>query len=107
MQTVVCVWFPNWPLQRLLHEQPELRSRPVIVYSTAGRGKQVVSVSRLPFQQGVRRGMPLAEAEAILARPLTNHPETKIPEACFQPLDAAADLDKLRQLAIDCERFTP
>lgn len=51
--------------------------------------------------------MPLAEAEALLARPLAKDAQAKIPEACFQPLDPAADLDKLRQLAVNCERFTP
>lgn len=108
MQTVACVWFPDWPLQRLRHEQPQLKSRPVVVYSTTGRGKRVIAVSDLPFQQGVRRGMPLAEAETLMDCSLVSRKtKTAAREPHFQTLDPTADTEMLRQLAIDCECFTP
>src|SRR4051812_7219248 len=108
MQTVACVWFPNWPLQRLQYEQPQLKSRSVVVYSTTGRGKRVIAASQIPVQQGVRRGMPLAEAETLMDCSLTSRKaKTTAREPHFQASDPTADLDRLRQLAIDCECFTP
>ena len=31
MALMVCVWLPIWAVQRLRHERPELRSRPVVL----------------------------------------------------------------------------
>ena len=54
--------------------------------------------------------MPLAEAEALIERPLahvTGEASAGIPETSFQAADATADVAGLRQLALACERFTP
>lgn len=82
-----------------------------MIYSAAGgRGPRVVTASRLPLQQGVKPGMPLAEAEALIERPLDNGPnglKSDVPEASFQPADLSADVAGLRKLSSACERFTP
>jgi protein ImuB len=43
----------------------------------------------------VRAGLPLSEARALL------------PRAVFLPINEPADLDALRQLALECQRFSP
>lgn len=49
--------------------------------------------------------MPLAEAEAFTEQSAAMG--VKFPETYFQATDTKADVEKLRQLAIACERFTP
>jgi protein ImuB len=52
--------------------------------------------------------MPLAEAETLMDCNLApRKAKTTVREPHFQAFDPAADLDRLRQLAIDCECFTP
>src|SRR5262245_16371691 len=75
MKRVLCLWLPHWPLQRLCLVQPELKGRPVVLSAPAaasGRraGDQVRHCSRAAVAAGVRPGMPLAEAQAILERPV-------------------------------------
>ncbi len=102
MARMVCVWFPNWPLQRLRHERPELRGRPVVLFSNAGnRGPRVVVWSRGEVgSEGITRDMPLAEAEALL----TGHDTTP---ARIEQHDPAADLSALCELARTCDEYSP
>ncbi len=63
----MCIWLPGWPLQRLSLERPELKQRIVLIYEDSGRGQyNIVACSRRALQQGIRPGMPKAEAEAFL-----------------------------------------
>lgn len=108
MQTVACVWLPNWPLQRLRYEQPELKTRPIVIYSQAGgRGARVVSASKLPRDQGVKTGMSLTEAKALLECEAGKQTESPLSSTHYQLEDSAADVAGLKQLALCCERFTP
>ncbi len=112
MARMVCVWLPNWPLQRLLHERPELKGQAVVLFSTAGkRGPRVVASAPrlcggLTHHRGadvaplailsVTVGMPLAEAQALMTG-----------DAHFERHDPAADIAALRELARTCDRFSP
>ncbi len=131
MARMVCLWLPNWPLQRLRHERPELKTRPVVLFSNTGnRGPRVVAWSAaikgscvqnsklaevvsqvvpalcppiLNFERTTPHvlaiGMPLAEAEALLAgRDVPAHIEQH---------DPAADVAGLRELAHTCNVFSP
>ncbi len=103
MSRIVCVWFPNWPLQRLRHERPELNGRPLVIYSLAShRGSCVVMCSAAAAQQGVAPGMPLAEAEALVC-----HAAITASEMHFERADATADVIALREVARTCDVFTP
>jgi protein ImuB len=78
MKRVMCVWLPNWPLQRLVAARPELNGRAVALYAQAvlrgarnsghpalprgGRGPTIVARSAQAAALGVMVGMPLAEA---------------------------------------------
>jgi protein ImuB len=92
----MCIYLPSWPLQRLLHERPELRGKPVaIVDRQAPRGARVVLCSTAALRAGVKWNMPAAEASAI-CRDLHIFAEA-----------AAQDLTALKQLAAWAERYSP
>ena len=65
---ILAIWLPNWPIQRLIHDKPELERRPVILQHRTRRGLCVLACSRLARQQGVRADLPVAEAMALLRR---------------------------------------
>ncbi len=105
MPKMVCVWLPNWPLQRLRHERPELRSRSVVLFASDGsRGPRVAAWAHGEAQRansaGIQIGMPLAEAEALLAGHVGS-------TAHIEAHDPAADLTGLRELARTCNDFSP
>ena len=105
MARMVCVWLPNCAVQRLRHERPELRSRPVVLFARDGsRGPRVSawahSESQRANSSGIQIGMPLAEAEALLA----GHAATS---AHIEQHDSATDLTALRELARTCNHFSP
>jgi protein ImuB len=94
MRRVLCVWFPDWPIQRLRAARPELRERPIVLFEESpGGGRQVAYCSRQA--SGVTPGMPLAEARALLR------------QANFERHDPAADTESLQTLAAECQRFSP
>ena len=102
---MLCVWFPHWPLQRLLLERPELRNRPVVIAGRGQRGREVRFASRPARDLGVAVGQPLAEAEALLEPPpgtrSTGGPATILAE------DRAGDRLALEQRALWCQRYSP
>jgi protein ImuB len=115
----MCVWFPDWPIQRLQQERAELRRRPLVLYALAG-GKMLVTVcSRGVARQGVRAGMSVAEARAlekrgrssfsgiVLSTPSRSPAPKKSCVPFFLLQDLAADRAGLRQLAVWCQRFSP
>src|SRR5262245_10745687 len=95
MTRILCLWLPNWSIQRVTRNRPELRRRTLVLYAPAVRGHLVAACCHSAVEQGVRVGMPVAEAKSLV-RDLT-----------IEPHDAAADLEKLLQLAGACERFSP
>lgn len=96
MKQIVCVWFPFWPIQRRLRVQQELKRQLVVVHSALShRSPRVVIGNRRALRQGVQAGMPLAEARSL------------VPRAHFLEHDAEGDREQLRELAEECQRFTP
>ena len=105
MARMVCVWIPNWAVQRLRHERSELRSRPVVLFARDGnRGPRVSAWAHSEAQRanstGIQIGMPLAEAEAVLAGHVVS-------TAHIEAHDPAADLTGLRELVRTCNNFSP
>lgn len=92
---ILCVQLPNWPVQRLIRDQPELRHQPLVLYGKLGRQPRCVwACNELARAQGVRLGMPMVEAKRRF-------------DGYQQAIDQAADLAALEQLAVQCQRFTP
>lgn len=64
---ILCLWFPNWPIQRLVVEKVELRKQRIILFRRDSRRGQVVSAaSPLAIKGGVCEGMPVSEAKSLL-----------------------------------------
>src|SRR5262245_36815232 len=120
MRRVLCIWLPNWPIQRVERVQRGARSAEReahssecrvfcahsalrasrsalhVLYAPAGRSKfQVTACSSSARQEGVMPGMPLAEARALA------------PAACFAPHEPHADREALQKLALWCQRYSP
>lgn len=105
MSRIVCVWLPNWAVQRLRHERPELRNQPVVLFANGGsRGPRVAAWAGSEAQQDknarITIGMPLAEAETLLVGQAGSSPH-------IAAHDPAADVAGLRQLARTCNNFSP
>jgi protein ImuB len=62
---MMCLWLPNWPVQRQLNEKPELGKRALLLYAVS-RGKPIVTAcAPAAAKAGVVPGMPLAEARTL------------------------------------------
>lgn len=95
VERVLCLHLPQWPMQRLCHEQPELRQQPVVLYGKSGRQARCVwACNELAREQGIQLGMPLMEAKRQFS-------------GYVQAIDPEGDVAALEQLAIGCQRFTP
>jgi protein ImuB len=104
MKRAMCIHLPKWPLQRLYHDHPSLRDKPVVLYDSQSKhGSKVVLYGAPEREPGagrraraaVRAGMPVAEANAIV-RGLQ-----------LWKYDPAGDLQALRGLADWASRFSP
>lgn len=95
MKRVLCVWLPDFPIQRLNNELPETKSAACVLYVESGNQAQVVIASALAQRHGVHPGMSLAEAQAL------------IESALFLPHDANVDSRELRNLAGLCYHYSP
>ena len=96
MPRVMCVYFPHWSLQRIWHDQPGLRDRPIaITRPIANKGSKVIACCGRAQRHGVRPGMAHAEALAML------------PGLTCVAEDLDADRHALTQLAEWAQRFSP
>lgn len=100
MSRVLCVWFPDWPIQRVRSAQPELRGTAVVLYSEQGsRGQRVTCCSIECRKAGVAAGMPVAEARTLL--------EGRGRTPRFVSIDPPADREALRRLSWELLRYSP
>ncbi len=110
MPRVLCVWFPQWPIQRLRAVQPELRRTAVVLCAGNGiaagnssRGERVAVCSAEAARAGVAPGMPAAEARALLE----GGRRSRCAAARFFPLDLPADRETLRRLCRELLAYSP
>ena len=128
MKRVLCLRFPNWPIQRLLvlgsaeshiptalSCSPDDASRDILLASradyqflrqlfpSARSGAAIVAVNKLAWAQGVRPGMPLAEARCISKV----HSVSADSTVRFHSWTAAEDRLALIDLAEEMRSFAP
>lgn len=85
------MWFPDWPIQRRLRERGS-SSRPLLVLTEPGkRGVRVRYASASARRRGIRPGLPLAEAQALV------HPQDALE---VQPLEPETERKALGALAL-------
>lgn len=96
-QRVLCCWFPNWSVQRLIANQPELRRSMVILTERTKRGDFVYQCNNLAKRRGVQPGMPASEAETFAKA----HDSLELRQIC-------PDQDKtaLVEMALCCEPYS-
>ncbi len=111
MRRHVCVWFPDWPLDRLRRSRgpshrPERQGgnpagdapaeAQAFVLTEVGRhGLRVVAVNAAARQGGVEAGLRFADARA------------RMPGLLAEPVDRQADGRALKALALWMERWSP
>jgi protein ImuB len=95
MPRFLCLWLPNWPIQRLVRTRPALKNQPVAVVFDGPRGSLIAACSRAAVARGIHTNMPLAEAQSLA------------PNLIVAPHNPAADRRALEKVAEACEQFTP
>ena len=132
MKRAICIWLPEWPIQRLVVAQSELkRKRVVLFFQDPRRGRLVSAVSPLAQRDGLLINMPLSEAKSLLKRSSVSRSGAAAPDAAeprgtkgdavkpdfrgtkddidfhvFEH-DRAADLAAIEELADSLSEFSP
>lgn len=98
----MCVWLPNWPIQRQFIARPELKRQALVLHTESGRrGPEVVAASRAAVDLGIEPGIPVADARALAGISAING------GVHFEIHDPWADRSSLKTLAHWCQHFTP
>ena len=96
------LWLPNWPIQRRLVTQPELKQKAVVLHHQQPRsGKLIAACSRAARDGGLSVGMSLAEASGLWKKTAQQIP------LHLEEHDPTADRQQLTELARWCEPFSP
>jgi protein ImuB len=99
MKRILCLWFPDWPIQHLLRSRPELGESFWILFTETLRGRDLVRFACAKSKQaGVKAGMPLSEALAYFPPKRKDY---------VQPLESLSHQKGLKELAVWCERYSP
>jgi protein ImuB len=96
-QKILCLWFPDWTLQRLIVAQPELDRGVLLLTEPMRRGDFVHYCNQLAQKRGVRVGMPVSEARTFARS------QDRLIVEVVQP---SQDRQALLKLALRCERFS-
>ncbi len=104
----LCIWLPNWPIQRLLAAPPPpsgdtldegLSEGPIVLWDEdPRRGRLVVAVCRRAAAAGVRTGQSVAQATDLLIQSHTGPPPQILRH------DTAADDAAIETLACELTR---
>lgn len=88
---MACVWFPDWPIQRRLRERGVSSRLPLVLTEAGKQGVQVRYASAAARRRGIRPGLSLAEAQALV------RPREKL---CIQPLETETERESLVAVAL-------
>jgi protein ImuB len=95
IQRVLCIWLPNWPVQRVQAVEPQLANIPLALqFRDARRGLIVAAANLAARAQGVRPGMSISEATALTQLEVRTH-------------DPSEDMDHLCSLTEQAQQFSP
>ena len=95
MRRVISLWLPRFATDRLCHADPAWRDRPLALVLETRARLQLTAVNRAAERAGLRPGMALANARALLPRLAT------------APAEPAQDARALAALAEWCGRYSP
>ena len=67
MKRMLCLWFPNWPIQRLVVAEPTLRKTHLVLFRRDPRkGQLVAAASPLAMLSGAQIDMPISEVKQLM-----------------------------------------
>ena len=95
MRRVISLWLPRFATDRICRAQTALTDKPFAVFDAAEQRVVLTAVNRHAEHAGLRPGMALSDARAIL------------PTLIALPADPAGDNKALAALAGWCSRFSP
>lgn len=99
MRRCVALWLCRWPTDRWKNRQPPSAEaeahKPLVMTIAAPGGLQVAAVDANAAAEGLKPGMALTHARAL------------IPHLRAEPLDVEDDAAALKRLAVWCTRYTP
>jgi protein ImuB len=101
MPRVVSIWLPSWRTDRIETRArdgiglPEAEAKALAVLATGKGGKRILALNRFAQMEGLRTGMLLTDACALL------------PSLATIPHEAGAERRELKRLAAACNRFSP
>jgi protein ImuB len=97
MRRIVSVWLPNWPIERLRRHHPHAapRGEPFALAASGHHGLVVTALTPEAAEGGIKPGMTLADARALL------------PALASRPAELAADRRALHRLARWSGRYGP
>lgn len=112
---VLCVWLPNWPVQRVLAAAPALAGRAVVLETRdARRGLLIAAANLAARRAGAQVGMRMSELSALCTGPSASSPAGSSGEVAASPLlweirpyRPEEDLDSLCELAEEAQQFSP
>lgn len=108
MKRILCVWLPNWPIQRMVVHNPQLAYQPVVLFrQDARRGQLVAACSRSASAGGIRQEMPLSEAKSLALKITEKQTEQNPRTLTIEKHNPESDYSKLFELAEECEKFSP
>lgn len=97
MSRILCLWLPNWPIQRrqVVIRKSQSVVSALVLEASDPRGGYVAACCARAASAGIFPGMPVAEAKSLL------------PRLIVEPHDPPADRRALEQLAEACEVISP
>jgi protein ImuB len=94
---ILCLWFPDWPIQRRLAAEPGLGHCAFLLTEATKRGEFVRYGNELAWNRGVHEGMPVSEARTLM--PARDH-------LVIEAMQPRQDRQALQKLALRCERYS-
>lgn len=94
---ILCLWFPEWPIQRRLASRPELDHAVLLLTESTSRGEFVRHVNPSGERRGITAGMPVSEARTLV--------RSRDRLAC-EPTHPEQDRQGLIELALQAEQFS-
>lgn len=105
MKRALCIWLPEWPIQRIVAARRELEQALLVLHARdSRRGRLVVGCCAKAHAVGVRTGMPLAEVSALQEH---LHGQSRDRDWLLCEHEPDEDLRQLTDLAVWCEQFSP
>lgn len=118
---VLCVWLPNWPVQRVQAAEPRLATGAVVLETRDPRRGLLVAAANLAARRaGAHVGMRMSELAALCTGPSATSHAPSSPGASssgapaesplhweIRPYRPEEDLDALCELAEQAQQFSP